>query len=359
MNTAMNKTPSLLLPALLTGGIASAELLVHENFDYPAGDLSGQDGGSGWAGAWLDTGNPILATEAGLNFTDVFGNELVTSGGAANTVDGGSATTISGRETGQHDGELWISMLIQPQNSSSQFFGVSFYQDTLVQADARFAIESVTAGAPGKDLRLTRRAPTGAANHTSSFSTTIGTPVFAVLHLVPDGGAGGELPDRIDVFFNPRLDEEPFIPHASASIGGLHFDRIRVAGQNGRASLVDEIRIGTSYAAVSPHTPPEDPDTDGDGLTDAQEAILGTDPHIPDTELIAAIRANPHWFNLHSDGEITDVKIGGITLEPANPSTLNYHLPIKSNGGTILETIDRSLGIPPEKKFLRIHLDTP
>lgn len=355
----MNKTSSLLFLAPLIGGIASAELLIHENFDYPAGDLSGRDGGGGWSGTWFDTGNSTVATGAILNYADVIRNTLVASGGAVNTADGGAATTISGRETGQRDGELWISMLIQPQNSDTTFFGVSFYQDTLDQANARFAIESVTAGAPGKDLRLTRRAPAGTATHTGSFSTTIGTPVFAVLHLVPDGGASEDLPDRIEVFFNPRLDTEPSVPHASIGINGLHFDRIRVAGQNGRAALVDEIRIGTTYADVAPYTSAEDPDSDGDGLTDAQEAILGTDPHVPDTALIAAIRANPGWFDLHSDEEIADVKIGGIALEPLSPTTLDYHLHIKRGDGTVIEPIYRSLGIPPERKFLRLHLDTP
>ncbi len=342
-----------LFAILLSAGGAPAAPLVHEDFDYPAGGLSGRDGGTGWSGPWFDSGTAVSAVSSGLGYTDPVGHTLVTSGGAADTGNGDALTTISGRETGARNGELWISMVVEPRNDSSLFFGASFYDGSLDLADARFAIEH----AGNKNLRLTRRA--GQLLHTPSFATSVGTPVFAVLHLVPGGGEGGALPDRIDVHFNPRLDQEPSTPHASVDIDGLQFDRIRIAGQNGRSTLVDEVRIGSTYADVAPYTPAEDPDSDTDGLTDAQEAILGTDPLVPDTALVAAIRANPGWFGLHSEDEVATVNIGRVELQAVAPTTFDFEFDIIPGDGAEPETLRRSLEVGPVRKFIRLGLAAP
>ena len=337
----------------MAGGVASAGLLVHDSFSYSAGDLTGGNGGSGWSGAWTDSGNPVVVSSTGLTYKDVFGNTLQVSGSALNTADGGAATTISAREVTDRNAETWISVLIQPQGSFSDFLGVSFYDQGLATANARFAIEQT-----GKDLRLVRRAPgtpTPPVN-SATFATTIGTTVFAVIHLVPGGGTGGL--DRVDVYFNPRLDEVPSSAHASLAISGLQFDRVRVAGQNGRSTLVDELRIGESFADVTPYIAPVDPDTDGDGLLDSQEIALGLDPNVSDAAFIAALRANPGWVALHSTEEITDVSIGRLAISPWNPTTFDYSFEILDRHDTSIETITRQQ-TAGGRDFLRLNLNTP
>lgn len=346
------KSSILCASVLLAGGMASAGLLVQEPFDYPAGDLTGSNDGSGWSGAWTDTGNPTVVTATGLGYTDSFGNVLHVSGGGINTADGGTATTISAREVTDRNAETWISMLIQQQNTINDFIGVSFYDNGLAQTNARFAIEHAT----GKDLRLVRRG--GGTVNSAAFSTTIGTTVFAVIHLVPDGGADGVL-DRLDVYFNPRLDELPSSPFASLDIDGLQFDRVRIAGQNGRAALVDELRIGESYADVAPHTPPANPDTDGDGLLDSQELVLGLDPQVSDAAFIAALQANPGWVGLHSTEEIVDRSLGRMVIAPVSPANFEYSFEILDRHDATLETITRPLTSSGDKHFLRLNLNTP
>ncbi|MCW1926101.1 hypothetical protein OKA05_26315 [Luteolibacter arcticus] len=346
------KLAILFSAALLAGGIASAEVLMHEPFDYSAGDLTGGNGGSGWSGAWTESGNSTVVTGAGLSFTDSFGNVLHTSGGAVNTADGGAVTTISAREVADRNAETWISVLIQQQNDINSFVGVSFYDQSLDQANARFAIEHAT----GKNLRLVRRvAPVVNA---AAFTTTVGTTVFAVLHLVPGGGAGAT-PDRIDVYSNPRLDEIPASPQASVQISGLQFDRVRLAGAAGRAMLVDELRIGESFADVTPYTPPPDPDTDGDGLLDSQEVVLGLDPNVSNAAFIAALRANAGWVALHTTDEIDGVSLGRVMLSPNGPANFDYSFEILDRQGLTLETITRSLPLSGDKQFFRLNLDTP
>jgi hypothetical protein len=335
---------------LLGGGTAKGDLLIHDNFAYADGDLAGS-GGGGWTGAWAGT-NPVVVTSPGLGFSDAIGNTLVTSGSALNTADGAAVTTISSRETGDRNGEAWISVLIQPQNTSSDFVGVSFYDNGLANADARFAIEH----AGGKDLRLTRRG--GGTVNSASFATTLGKPVLAVIHLVPDGGGGDPALDRIDIFFNPALDVEPGTPHASLTIDGLQFDRVRIAAQNGRSSLVDELRVGTTYADVTPYVPAVDPDSDGDGLKDSQEEELGLDPFFPDTQFIAAVKANAGLFGLRSANEIYDVKLRGPSISVFG-NAVDYSLDLVRPDGFVLDSIQEPISTPPSRLFLRLHLDTP
>ncbi|RYD43020.1 MAG: hypothetical protein EOP83_32155, partial [Verrucomicrobiaceae bacterium] len=120
------RTAILLASLLMAGSIASAGLLVHDSFSYSTGDLTGGNGGSGWSDAWTDSGNPVVVSGAGLNYKDAFGNVLQVSGGALNTADGGAATTISARQVTPRNAETWISVLIQPQGSFTDFLGVSF-----------------------------------------------------------------------------------------------------------------------------------------------------------------------------------------------------------------------------------------
>lgn len=343
--------------ALAASGTASADLILHEPFAYPAPDLTGNSGGTGWPAAWTDSGNSTTVTTPGLTHRDLVGRILDVSGNALNTADGDVLTTISSRETGAFDQELWISMLIQPQNNNTPFFGASFYQGGLELENARFAIEH----AVNKNLRLTRRAP-GTPNPPAfapAYTTTIGTSVFCVLHLVPDGGTGESPLDRIDVYFNPLLGQDPSAPQASLEIDGLQFDRIRIAAQNGRAVLVDEIRIGTSYADVSPHTTPADIDSDMDGLTDAQEIALGLDPNTSNATLIAAIRANASWFSLRSPDEISDISVGGLKLLQYTPGTFEYSFNFRDTAGTPTDEIFRTITSPPANRFLRLKIETP
>lgn len=350
------KIPRVAFAALiLAGGHACGETLVYEGFDYSPADLTGNNGGSGWTTSWTDSGNPTVVRTPGLTFTDPIGNTLNTHGSALNTADGGIATTISAREVADRNAETWISVLIQPQGNFTEFIGVSFYDQGLATANARFAIEH----AAGKDLRLTRRAGTPSPLHSASFATTVGTTVLAVIHLIPDGGVGVDTPHRLDVFFNPNLDSEPGAPHASLSISGLQFDRVRIAGQNGKSTVVDELRIGETYADVTPFTPAGDPDSDGDGLTDSREAILGLDPFTSDIKFIAALRANPGFVGIHSPDEITEVKVAGLSLEPTGSDSFEYGLEIRKYDGTLLESITRPVNPNPDNGFFRLALDTP
>ena len=70
---------------------------------------------------------------------------------------------------------------------------------------------------------------------------------------------------------------------------GYELSEVRGSGGgsgNGWTFVVDEANPDAILNVIYTPTaaPPEDVDSDGDGLSDAQEATLGTDPANPDTD---------------------------------------------------------------------------
>ncbi len=66
-------------------------------------------------------------------------------------------------------------------------------------------------------------------------------------------------------------------------------------------------------------------DTDGDGISDARELILGMDPYTSDAPFIAAVRANAGFFDLHSVEEIFEMHLTQPVFR-AGASSLDFDL---------------------------------
>ena len=75
-----------------------------------------------------------------------------------------------------------------------------------------------------------------------------------------------------------------------------------------------------------------DTDTDGDGLTDAQEAVLGTDPTVSDTGLFAAIRSHPHFFGLLDREGVLASAPDGVVVPREGSSPVGYFFDVATNG---------------------------
>ncbi len=82
------------------------------------------------------------------------------------------------------------------------------------------------------------------------------------------------------------------IPNANLVLGGTDANRTitvtPAANQTGAATITVTVMDGGGATAVDTFTVtvnnPADPDSDGDGLTDSEEAALGTDPNNPDSD---------------------------------------------------------------------------
>ena len=257
-----------------------AALIAYEDFNYPAdSDLSSQAGGTGWAAAWSAGTIGDSNVLGSLNYTDSFGNQLVTSGNHAHMTGSYGNNSTPARNLpsplGADGTTVWFS-----------FVGYRTGVDTLRPGNFQIRTNSDERLAVGKGTVDVAAPPTwslldsGNAGN-SVFSTyPMDVPSFCVLRI--DYVAGN---DNAYLFVNPRLDQEPDISLAAAQkIGPLdmQFNNVRMYAGNTNANGVpanyaefdiDEIRIGTTYTDVTPFVP----GTGGGALRWSGSSIVGSD----------------------------------------------------------------------------------
>jgi hypothetical protein len=256
--------------ALVCAGSVNAALNAYDGFTgYAAGDLTGSNGGSGWSGAYTDTGNSTITDATGLNRSG-----LMTEAGSARTNDGSGATTLNFRNLssifGDDETETWISFLGRRNGPTvtNLFAGVSFYNTNGAgTADGEVSFASTTSG-----TLVWRILDLGGAVSTN---TTVGIAsdvtdllVAQIVWNVPDGTLAGTGDDAVYLYVNPALGGAP--PATTAASAGrnvamMNFDKMRIAGQNALDYNFDEIRIGSTFADVTPMIP-NNPDFNGNGI---------------------------------------------------------------------------------------------
>ena len=225
---------------------ASAGLTAYDGFDYGAtgGDLTGKNGGTGWSGAYTDTGNSTIYNATGLTYTG-----LPTTGGAVNTNDGSGTTTINFRGfTAISSGETWISFLAQRNGaaSTSTFAGLSFYNSNgTASADAEVTFANGGAGGTWRILDNGPPLVTGSTAVVPASNTTY----LLVARIRWGVGAGGK--EAVSLFVNPSLGTLPAVADASLEVDVTDIDKVRIAAANAINYTFDEIRIGDSYADVT------------------------------------------------------------------------------------------------------------
>jgi hypothetical protein len=318
-----------------------------ESFDYTAAaTVTGQTGGSGWSGAWTQDGETGVVRSPGLSFTDSAGKLLTVSGLAMTTA--GTATTRNFREiTGGPIADVWISFLWNLPASNALFEGVSFYQGTA----SRFTVSN-PGGTAAAGIFL------GSVN---SGRGTFGLTHLVVLRLRDGAGAAGA--DLVEMYVDPTLATAPTTPLATVQGADLSFSSIRVAGQNGAALLIDEIRLGATFAEVTPYTGVPDPDPDGDGIVSTDELLLGTDPNVSNLALFNAIRAHPDYFGLYNDASILQATNGGSirAVTPLSSQSVFFEMQQSTDLLTWLttETMTRQIVVPAGKSYLRLSIPQP
>ncbi|WP_035608214.1 thrombospondin type 3 repeat-containing protein [Haloferula sp. BvORR071] len=346
-------TPLLSLCLALAGDCASAVQIAYEPFAYTAAaPVTDLEGGSGWDFAWTQDGESCVTAADGMSYTDASGSVLSVSGLAAETT--GSATTRSFRSVGGGVGlnDVWISFLYRLPATNNKFEGVSFYRG----ATALFTVSKPSVNASANIFL-----GTGSSGGVNSLKGVFGTTHLVVLHLEDGAGSGGA--DKVSMYIDPLLTGNPSIPDAITQGANLDFTSVRIAGQDGATLLVDELRIGESFADVTPHVAAGAADSDGDGLSDAQEALLGLDPQVSNTALIAAIKAHPDYFDLYTSAGILAQTEGGVVLQKSgnNPVSLTFEIQQSTNlvSWPVLETVTRPVSLPSDKSFLRVTLQNP
>ncbi len=376
---ADNVTIESHLPPLPPGPLA------YEGFDYPAGstNLTGNNGGSGWAGAWqtVDGGSAdvtaaslVAGTRAPADFgLRSLGNssrlpnahrvgrllDTSTNGpfGLRGFLDG------NGR-IGKDGSTLYISFLQQP-NGTSYFYEFELHRDNLGDAGRIAGIGNDQAG---NNVNL--RAPAGTQTVIGAGSTAVN---FYVLRI--DFKAGN---DDVFVYRNPTTTTEPAtatltkLAAADMSFNGISFG----AFLNGRTVAHDELRLGRSWAEAIGLDPfaawavakglDGSPgkaagfaaDPDGDGIPNGLEWILGGNPLARDAA--ALIRSS----GSASDGLTLaftrdEASLGSATLAVQWSNSLGgawTDVPVEQNGGSYPNDVTVTVNQSTTPDAVSVHI---
>jgi hypothetical protein len=279
---------------------AAAVLLVHEPFDYPAGEtIVGKNGGLGFTGMWRDetaatpgmiqagsipyaglptTGNSLFMTGAGGNYS-VFRN--------FNLIPGTNGTTTWLSFLGQRTGASAAGANPYPRGTNVSFYSTpgQIARGQALNAREQFAIGNGS-GATTNDWAFIGRGQIGNIVPSTTPPVPYGgaPPAFFVLRIDHKGAtnpAAESAADGDDIYFwvNPGLVTEPDIASANGKrLGsetafldhaGLDYVRPFVGNTSGASPfgelLWDELRIGTTYGDVTGISPILPGDTDEDG----------------------------------------------------------------------------------------------
>lgn len=275
----MNSTKTILGVALATmlvsGPESRAALLAYEPFANAAGTaLIGSSGGIGFNGAWQSNSSQGTATNTavGLGYTDGLGRQLVASGGAGFfqglTTGNNNMQPIRlfnfSRGTNGTDGvTTWISFVVVRQGPTGTLAGNAYGRGANLPHDLNTgAIQKLAIGnSSGVGSNTVALIPTGsAANCRGDANSAFGGATnFVVVRI--DHVPGGN--DSAWLFVNPTLGVEPATSSAGAvwpNSFDFSFDRLRIfaGGQSSAAQpyaemIVDEYRLGESYADVTPY----------------------------------------------------------------------------------------------------------
>jgi len=265
----------------------SEGLLAADEIDYPIGPLTSHNGGFGWAGPWTDLDSKSGPNEPSTNAVaegSLTGSQLVSQGNRA--VQTGNFNRIRRVLSTSMQGVFDVAGLMEDQDGlhligkSGTVVYVSFVQRISQVNDVYYAFELHRGdGNPNRVLSIGHGAEgTGygvASNFNTLWAKGVAKPLFAPLgeedtepHLIViriQFGTGDR--DVATIYRDPEslLDEGRCTPTAVLK-GNLAFDRISFANFDslrGQVHEVDEIRVGTSFTAVTGQRNPKDmPQTD-------------------------------------------------------------------------------------------------
>jgi hypothetical protein len=210
--------------------------IAKDSFNYDPGPLSGKGApGDGWEGAWTGAANsPQGSTVAadGLTYSD--GKSILGSpnDGKVNDVgfEGGNfrrlASTIDETNT------IYISFIAKVD--AAEFWGLSLHED---------GAEKAFMGKPSGAANWGIAGP-GISTVLSSTPTSTQSLLVYRFDFAADGVS-------IKLYVNPGLSSEPADADATSSAQRFRFNEVRLLAGGDRQGQFDELRIGTSYAAVT------------------------------------------------------------------------------------------------------------
>jgi len=215
----------------ITVTVEGGRLIAYEWFNYPLGsNVAGQNGGTGWAGAWFQIGGTLSVIDSGLFF-----QRLQARNNSARTASAAPVTHVCtlGENLGAAGTTRYFSILLRPLDPMSP------------GTDFGFGFGGVHIGKAGSHASYLIVGGGGAA--VSGIEAVPNATAFLIVRSTFTAGA-----DRIELWVNPTPGQPlPVTPNAVKQDVDLGiFSDINLTA-NIRCHF-DEIRIGETYGDVSP-----------------------------------------------------------------------------------------------------------
>jgi len=245
----------------------SDKLLAYEGFDYPAGPLSAQNGGYGWAGPWFDI---AADPSAAPNSNRVDTGSLTTKGllplgnramqaGQHNRIRRSLATSVGGvfdvaglvenqdgvRLVGRDGNQIYLSFLQRVSKVDDEFYGVELHRG---DGNANRVL-SIGNGAEGTGYAATSNYNLSGIEDYPSLGVEKTEANLFVIKI----SFGIDNQDVVKIYRNPvSLKDEKACQADAVLKGNFAFDRISMSNFHGsKIHEVDEIRVGTHFLAVT------------------------------------------------------------------------------------------------------------
>ena len=253
MRTRNPSVGVLLLAVVVCGALpgsqsASAAIIAEDGFAYPAGDLTGQNGGSGgWKDLW-SADSEFDITLGAWGYTDLLGNALLAGGDHVelDSDPGGfkKADRPLNNKLGTGTSTVWLSAIVDG-TGASEIHNVALG-------------DGLYFGQGNKDSGGATWALNDAVGLVSDTGVSSDARSFLVVRI--DFTAGDE---DVWLWVDPVLSSIPLLSAADASGTATSFEADFVKAQLesfGNAGF-DEIRVGDSFADVAPFVSTPEPGT--------------------------------------------------------------------------------------------------
>ncbi len=241
-------------------------LYAYEDFSYPEGPLAKQNGGFGWAEAWVNLdavdpkGESNCVVSGGLEYEGMspISNRAVQTG-QQNRVRRVLSTSIGGvfdaagmvedqdgtRLIGRDGSTVYVSFLQRVDKLDDVFYGLELHRND----GNGNRVLCIGNGAEGCKYGATSNVNGIAAGNFPSLGRENTETNFIVVKIE----FGTDNRDRVSVYRNPEslVNESGCVVDAEL-LGNFAFDRIGLGNFNGiKVHEVDEIRVGTTFLAVT------------------------------------------------------------------------------------------------------------
>ena len=215
----------------------SATIIVHEPFEYPVGTLANRNGGTGWTTNWISSGSSTVVNP-GLIYDDLV-YRLDSSSNACAFGTAGNFRDLPSM-LGTNSETVYVSFI--GRIDTSAYAGLSLFDGNTERYYIGRATDSGGALVWG----------CGRPNGQDAINSTVASATLSLVVVRLDYSGANV---TIRLYVDPSLDAEPGSPIGQVSTSVLQFNRLRVqCGSTSGTRLIDEIRLGSTWDDVTPHT---------------------------------------------------------------------------------------------------------